>query len=410
MNWLYTTALTALSGVLVTWLTGALNRLVPSPSRSFLAIRNLLKPPPPPQDRFRFVLCWLLNDPGGDNNRIVARAFRSVGGVQLVRSARLVAHDGALDDWQSSMRESALAVLNRWHGDVAVVGEVQKSGDVLSLWFVPRSRQGRPAQDVQGTLEHGDKVYTLQASTLGTDFHEHLRAHLAVVAHTAVSPTAYPGDSRNALVQKGLQDGTDKLLTILQRRTIAEPAQRAGLQKALGNAFRILGERAQNTHYLEKAVAALRAALLDIDRERDVYEWAGTQSHLASVLSTLGRRDGNSERLDQAVAAYRAVLVVYTREHSLVKWSIYQSALGEVLLDLGERKSDTAALQEAESAFRAVLEANADSWIPLSRIFAANHLGGCATSTWKAGEPTRIFCPRCRRLSHCRGGRGSGPQ
>ena len=188
-NWVLALALTAVGGVTVTWLTGVLNRFVPCPDRSLLAVSNLLRGRRSSStDRFRIVLCWLVEDRNGENNRTVVQAFRNVGGVELVRSAHQVGDGGALDDWEASVRKNALAVLEDWDGDVAIVGEVKKSRDVLSLWFVPGSGQG--------TLEQGDKIYKLEASTLGADFQEDIRAQLVVVGLTAVSPRAYSNERK----------------------------------------------------------------------------------------------------------------------------------------------------------------------------------------------------------------------
>ena len=60
MEWLGGIAGGVLTGLAVTWLSGFLNRFVPSPRRSWLAVRNFLQTKTRrPEDRFRFVLCWL---------------------------------------------------------------------------------------------------------------------------------------------------------------------------------------------------------------------------------------------------------------------------------------------------------------------------------------------------------------
>ena len=70
-----------------------------------LSLENVWRgKPQPAEDRFRVVLCWLENDPDGDNMRNVAQAFTSIEGVTLVRSADIVAASGAADDWREAMQ------------------------------------------------------------------------------------------------------------------------------------------------------------------------------------------------------------------------------------------------------------------------------------------------------------------
>lgn len=361
----------AVGAFIAAWLTGFLNQFVPCPARSLLAVQNLLRVRRTSStDRFRFVLCWLVEDRDGKNNRTVVRAFRDVGGVELVRSARLVGAGGALDDWKASVQESALAVLEDWDGDVAIVGEVKRSEDVLSLWFVPASGKG--------TLEQGDRFYKLQASTLGGDFQEDVRAQLAVVGLTAVSPRAYTKERRGAL-EDGLRVGTNKLARILDRGAIEHPEHRAALQRALGNAYRILGKHGDDTDYLKKAVWAFRAALADTTREQRAIDWADIQGELGDVLQALGRRTGDSAYFAEAVTARRAALEEYTRDAlrpaSLLLWSIRQTSLGDALKSLGETQGDVAVLDEAEEALQAVLDEELGESATYQRIFAGYHLG-----------------------------------
>ena len=79
------------------------------------------------------------------------------------------------------MQEGARAVLADWSGDVAVVGLVKRPGEVLSLWFVPRSGMG--------TLSRGDRPYKLEDVTLGPDFHGDLRVTLTTLAFDCCGPT-----------------------------------------------------------------------------------------------------------------------------------------------------------------------------------------------------------------------------
>ena len=128
---------------LTTWLAGFLNEYLWPPEQVTLAIENSLwSEPQRPENRFRVVLCWLENDKSGNDTQIVEQAFQSVSGIELVRSAHSIRASGAADDWQSAMQEGAAEVLEAWDADLAIVGLVKQSGQVLSLWFVPRTGEG----------------------------------------------------------------------------------------------------------------------------------------------------------------------------------------------------------------------------------------------------------------------------
>ena len=181
---------------LVAWWKGFLKEYLPGPKRVVLALNNVLRcKVQASEDRFRIVLCWLENDPNGDNTGNVEEAFTSVEGVTLVRSARIVAASGAADDWREAMQKKARSVLQVRNADLAVVGLVKQSGQALGLWFVPRSGEG--------TLSRGDQPYELDKATLGQDFHEDLGAELAAVALVAVAPLAEV-ETRGRVLEQGL--------------------------------------------------------------------------------------------------------------------------------------------------------------------------------------------------------------
>ena len=282
MKWLGGIVATVVATVIATWLLGTLDQLVPSRGRAWVALKNLRwNKPQPSKDSFRIVLCWLEEDSRGDDTENVARAFTSIEGVTLVRSARIVKASGAADDWHETMQENAQAVLEDWNADLAVVGLVKKSKDVLSLWFVPRLGDG--------TLRRGDQPYELDKATLGSDFHDDLRTQLTVLALAAVAPLAET-ETRGQVLEKGLTEATEKLATLLESAAIDKPERRALLQGALGIALATLGERESGTARLEQAVEASRAALKELTRERVPLEWATTQNTLGGALWNLGER------------------------------------------------------------------------------------------------------------------------
>ena len=127
-----------------TWLQKFLLELLPAPSQALLALRNLYADPVSgPKQSFCIVVAWLANDKSGDAGRVIERAFRrNVRGVDLQLSARTIAPTGDADRWEPLMRERAQSLLQSWRADVAIVGDVNRSGSVMHLWFVPRDGDG----------------------------------------------------------------------------------------------------------------------------------------------------------------------------------------------------------------------------------------------------------------------------
>jgi len=85
-------------------------------------------------------------------------------------------------------------------------------------------------------------------------------------------------------------------------------------------------------------VAAYRAALEELTRERVPLDWATTQNNLGAALQTLGARESDTKHLEEAVAAYRATLEERTRERVPLQWAQTQKNL-KIVLDLLETRS-----------------------------------------------------------------------
>jgi tetratricopeptide (TPR) repeat protein len=81
----------------------------------------------------------------------------------------------------------------------------------------------------------------------------------------------------------------------------------------LGNALWRLGEREASPERLEQAVAAYRAALEALTRERVPLDWAGTQMNLGNALASLGERERSADLLTEALAALRNARSVYVQ-------------------------------------------------------------------------------------------------
>ncbi|MCP4304285.1 MAG: tetratricopeptide repeat protein [bacterium] len=143
------------------------------------------------------------------------------------------------------------------------------------------------------------------------------------------------------------------------------PLQWAATQMNLGNALLMIGDRQSGTVRLEEAVAAHRAALKIVTRERVPVHWATTQINLGNAFLALGERESGTARLEEAVAAYRAALKIVTRERVPPQWATIQMNLGNALLTLGERESGTVRLEEAVAAYRAALKEMTRDRLPL---------------------------------------------
>ena len=354
------------AAALAAWIKGFFKQFLPPPQRARLAIANVRKARSPrPEQRFRLALCWLENDGTGRDTGTVAKAFTGIEGIELVRSARVVSASGAADDWRPAMREGAIAVLERWNADLAVVGAVKDPGRALSLWFVPG--------EGDGTLSRGDQPYGLVNVRLQDDFHDDLRAQLTAEALRAAAPFART-EMRGQVLEKSLNGVIEKIAALLEGGAVPL-ARRATLQIALGNALATLGERESGRERLEQAVTAYTEALKEITRERVPLGWAMTQNNLGVTLTTLGERESRTERLEQAVAACTEALKEYTRERVPLDWAMTQNNLGNALVTLGKRESGTERLEQAVTAYTEALKERTRERVPLGWAMTQNNLG-----------------------------------
>ena len=361
-------------GALAAWLKGFLSQFLPPPQRAWLAIANGLfaittgfrTEPPSPEDRFRFVLCWLEDDTTGRDTKTVGQAFTGVEGVELVRSPHIVKASGAADEWLPTMRKGARTVLDEWNADLAVVGSVKESGKALNLWFVPR--------EGDGTLRRADRPYELKNVTLQEEFHADLQVQLAAVALEAVAPLA-DTEARGRVLENELTAATEKLATLLEGGTITLGERRAALSVAFGTALAALGERESGSKRLEQAVDAYVQALEEYTREGAPLRWAGTQNNLGNVFLALSERERGPERLEQAIGAYAQALEVFTREGAPLRWAGTQNNLGNAFLALGERERGPERMEQAVDAYAQALEVFTRDDEPLRWAGTQNNLG-----------------------------------
>ena len=350
--------------VCTAWLLGVFTQFLPPPQRAWLAIENAFNARSPrPEKRFRLVLCWLENDSSGRDTGTVAEAFTGIEGIELVRSARVVSASGAADDWRPAMREGAIAVLERWNADLAVVGAVKDPGRALSLWFVPG--------EGDGTLSRGDQPYGLVNVRLQDDFHDDLRAQLTAEALRAAAPFART-EMRGQVLEKGLNGVIEKIAALLEGGAV-ESDRRASLQMALGVALMAMGERESETERLEQAVAAYTEALKEHTRERVPLDWAMAQNNLGAALAVLGKRESGTERLEQAMVAFTEALKEHTRERVPLDWAMTQNNLGNALAVLGKREGGTERLEQAVVAYTKALKEWTRERVPIDWAMTQNN-------------------------------------
>jgi tetratricopeptide (TPR) repeat protein len=177
-----------------------------------------------------------------------------------------------------------------------------------------------------------------------------------------------------------------RLLDLLSRERV--PIEWAAIQNDLGNALSTLGAHESDTTHLEEAVAAFRAALKELTRQRaDPNIWIIRQSNLGNALFILGERESDTTHLEEA-AAFRAALTEQFRKSLPSFWAATQNNLGNALQALGgrererERESGTARLEEAVAAFRDALKEYTRERVPLGWAAAQNNLGN---ALWHLG-------------------------
>ena len=77
---------------------------------------------------------------------------------------------------------------------------------------------------------------------------------------------------------------------------------------------------------------------------------------LGTVLSTLGQRESGTDRLEEAVAAYRAALEELTRDRVPLNWAMVQGNIASVHVALFDKTTDVTELNRAQTALNDALE------------------------------------------------------
>jgi hypothetical protein len=289
---------TAFVGVAVTWLTGLFNKILPSPSVTFIwtieVLRDIRRIRPSP-NKFLILVARLDNDPEGTHTRAVARAFQGQQGVERTQTARVLARSDIGSDAESRAVATGRRWLGRRNADLLIWGEVVQKEKLLALWFTSNDE----------TSDFQQSGFPLDANLLGQSFTEAAREQLISLALSAIKPAT---EQSERYLRDILRPVADRLRTLLSVSSQFTPRQRSDLRFALGVTLCALAHEDSRDAGLEDAVTLLRSSLEDIDRRREPLAWANAQHYLGIALAEFGHESMDTPRIENAVSAFGAAL------------------------------------------------------------------------------------------------------
>ena len=281
--------------------------------------------------KVRVVLTWLEEDGSGTDTQNVADALAKIESIALRRSARTVRASGAGNEWRHEMKTRAREILNAWNADLAIVGRVKKSKEVLNIWLIPNYGDG--------TLKENTEVYTLENVTLKRQFDDAVQQQLVAVLLTEVARLEPLSDSA-ADLKDDLTEVIAKIHNLLRYSNVRQDETRAHLHVALGQAHYSLAQwESTETHF--------RAALDAYNRAESWIQNKGTQMQAVRVSNLIGqllRRWGDQEmdarRIQDAIELYENSLKMLDTNRDLEESLIIRNNLGNALVDLGKLNQD----------------------------------------------------------------------
>ena len=148
---------------------------------------------------------------------------------------------------------------------------------------------------------------------------------------------------------------------------------------------RIKGDRAEN---IEKAIAALTAALSVLTREAWPVDWAMTQSNLAVAYKSRIKED-RAQNIEQAIAACTAALTILTREAWPVNWAMTQNTLAVAYKSRikGDRAQN---IEQAIAAYRNALTVRTKETWPIDWAETQNNLANAYRQRVKGDRAQNI--------------------
>lgn len=210
-----------------------------------------------------------------------------------------------------------------------------RSGETLALYGRATVGMILGQRGDGGALERAVRDYTAALSTSPAD---------NVMIQDGLASAFY------VQAEQGVPGALDRAVAAIEaalalRSRESDPVGWAISQMNLGNALQLQGERGA-TGALERSVAAYEAAMLVRTREADPGGWAELQVNLGNAISLLGQR-GAPRALEHAISAYEAALGVMTRESHPAGWALAQHGLGRALQHRGDLARAIAAYEAA---------------------------------------------------------------
>jgi tetratricopeptide (TPR) repeat protein len=384
----------------------------------------------------KIILAGLNGDKGGQVTKRLGDWLTKISGVEVFRHKKALKLPDAIDNPAEQLivaAEEGRAWLKEDDADLLVWGEVDESGEDLSLHLLPA-----PAADGDQAENSGIGETLDIPAAFGEEFEPLFCA--AVIG--TFGPT-FKG-TRTKLEESlgGYLDSSGELVKILS--TELNDAQAASVSIVLGNAFIAHSRLGGGGEQLERAVEAYREAEKKASRETQPLLWARIQNRLAAVLQTQGQAkkdpkpiraaaliystvgatlnktanandwglaqihlgktlyilaglEGKPEHLQRAADSYEEALSVYDKNSAPARWAEVTNQYGVVLLALGEEMNIDASLEKAVSSFRTAMKIRHKAKTPLLWAQTANNLGAACFALAKRNSENSLL----REASDC---------
>ena len=149
--------------------------------------------------------------------------------------------------------------------------------------------------------------------------------------------------ARQDTLRRDFRAAAERYARIVELET-ADPSLRFRALRAKGDEFYVEGRAKGVSTSLEIAIELARLTVL---AARDADERCAAGNDLAIALQTLGGRESGTARLEEAVAAYRAALEEMTRERVSLDWATSMGNQGVAMCVLAERTGELGMARQA---------------------------------------------------------------
>ncbi|HIK27711.1 MAG: tetratricopeptide repeat protein [Oscillatoriaceae bacterium SKW80] len=180
----------------------------------------------------------------------------------------------------------------------------------------------------------------------------------------------------------------EKMLELLQGVATVEP----DTLNALGNLYwmfsRNLTSLEQKILYLEKAIQAYEAALINIQPQEQTQLCATIQNNLGAVYSDLARYCAPADNLEKAVKAYQAALeycrlTAENTDSSAIQYAATVNNLGTAYWNLAQHRNSVTNLKQAIATYNEAIRYYTPTQHPLEYAMIQNNLG---TAYWNLAQ------------------------